>query len=85
MAEKAECAVCKGYFVVTSAGTLHLHGPRSDRCPGSRQLVASSNQDPQATSLDSPLVSLPPQSPCAFDYKSMRATVPIIRRLPKPS
>ena len=62
MAEKAECAVCKGYFVVTSAGTLHLHGPRSDRCPGSRQLVASSTQDLQATSLDSPLMSLPPQS-----------------------
>lgn len=84
MAEKAACAVYKGYFAVTSAGTLHFHGPQSDR-PGSQQLVVSCTQDQSATSPDSPPVSLPSQLPRAFDSKSVRATVPIFRQLPKPS
>ena len=37
---RAECPMCERFFCVSAAGHLYVHGPRSDRCPGSNHVVS---------------------------------------------
>ena len=77
--EKAECTVCHGYYAVTSSGTIRLHGPQSDRCPGSRQPVGIES-DLSNSPVTPPLPSSPsPHQPHSVDLEK---TSSIVKQLP---
>ena len=69
MAERrAVCGVCSREVSVISSGLLRVHGPRENRCSGSRQLSDSLPSQPQSVdqqvhsspSPSDPAVNCPP-------------------------
>uniref|UniRef100_A0A1X7UI85 Uncharacterized protein n=1 Tax=Amphimedon queenslandica TaxID=400682 RepID=A0A1X7UI85_AMPQE len=74
--KKAECTVCHGYYAVTFSGTIRLHGPQFDRCPGSQQPVGIGTD--MSNSSVTPLPSFPsPYKPRSVNLKNTSSTVPI--------